>query len=143
MVHITASCGTVVPYCFTSAVRHSFITHKTKGTFWGAEGAIQTYHSLPDQLDPFWLLLESHVREPLEPCIHVSGSPKDPKWLPRRPPLNTEVWLPPESHFGSSSIISDGSPLCSIITFLQLYQQQYVISYFLCSSVKAVLYSSE
>ncbi len=72
-------------------------TDKTKGTFWGAEGAIQAYHSLYDQLEPFWLLLE----------IHVSGSPGDPKWLPGRPPLNTEVWLPPESQFGSSSVISD------------------------------------
>ena len=44
---------------------------------------------------------------PIDPetCIHVSGSPGDPKWLPRRPPLNMEVWLPPESHFGSSSFI--------------------------------------
>ena len=33
-------------------------THKTKEAFAGAEGAIQTYHSLPDQLDT---------------CIHPEG----------------------------------------------------------------------
>ncbi len=32
--------------------------------------------------------------------------PGEPKWLPRRPPLTTEVWIPPKSHFGSSSVIS-------------------------------------
>ncbi len=26
-------------------------------------------------------------------------------WIPRRPPLNTEVWFPPESHFGSSTFM--------------------------------------
>ncbi len=41
-----------------------------------------------------------------------SYSEPSPSWatsvntLSRRPPLNTEVWLPPESHFSSSSFIS-------------------------------------
>ncbi len=42
-------------------------THKTKGTFEGAMGAIQAYHSLSDQVEPFWLLLESHFGGLIEP----------------------------------------------------------------------------
>ena len=97
-------------------------------------GAIWAFKSISDQLDPFWLSLESHFGVLIEPeqlyllvymsiclkwylkepfwlqlgvilfytCFWISG---EPKWLPKGPPLNTEVWLPPESHFGSSSFM--------------------------------------
>ncbi len=45
-------------------------------------------------------LLGIHFGSPREPGF--SWLLLEPKWLPRRPPLNTEVWLPPESqkHLG-------------------------------------------
>ncbi len=114
-------------------------TYKIKGTFWGTKRAIWTFKSFSDQLDSFWLSRESHFGQLIDPkqlylrlylriywgshgerfwipgdpetCKHVSGSPGDPKWFPRRSPLNTEVWLPPESHFGSSSFICILLPL--------------------------------
>ncbi len=42
-------------------------TDKSKGTFWGAMGAIWTFKTLSDQLDPFWLFRESHSEELMDP----------------------------------------------------------------------------
>ncbi len=63
----------------------------------------------------------SHFGSP-EIQTHVSGSPGggDQRWLPRRPPLNTGVWLPPESHFGSPSFI------CVGLTLLSFYEPAQV-----------------
>ncbi len=58
------------------------------------------------------------------------------------PPFNTEVWLPPESHFGSSSVISVwmGDPNVTSIKlhFLQkhhfLLVYLFIIFYFLANN---------
>ena len=68
-------------------------THKTKGTFCGAMGAIKTYHSLSGQLELFWLLLWSHFGEMVEPerlmrceCMFICMKwyLKEPFWLQLR-----------------------------------------------------------
>ncbi len=78
-----------------------------------------------------------HLRLFLTSWIHF-GSPErsiwisgEPKWLPKGPPLNTEVCLPPESHFGSSSFMCEvliylvnamTNPDCSIKGYLYIRQ---------------------
>ncbi len=56
------------------------------------------------------------------------GPPGEPNWLPRRPPLNTEVWLPPESHFGSSSFICavDMCMVCKGVMFYGIQRPLWV-----------------
>ncbi len=75
--------------------------------------------------------LKELFEEPREPFGHLRPfltswiQFDSPKWLPRRPPLNTEVWLPPESHFGSSSFICDTSPWAKdwVFTTLRIVRQ--------------------
>ncbi len=62
-----------------SPVRSSSYTHtayfvaaiqahiKLKEPFENANGAIQAYQSLSDQVDPFWLPSENHLREQVGP----------------------------------------------------------------------------
>ncbi len=46
---------------------------------------------------PWGAILAPRRSRNMYTCIWISG---EQKWLPKGPPLNTEVWLPPEIHFG-------------------------------------------